>query len=365
MKHVFEITADDIRITKLIGDRFSSLTYTDEEGFTSDTLEISLDNRDLKIKPPEKGVELRLSLGYQETGVRPMGLFIVDEYERSGVPHTITVTAKSAYGGDGKTKSATVSGITTKLKEQKSRSWDGQTLETIVKQIAADCGLEPRIDPKLASEVIAHIDQTDESNAHFLQRLARERDAIFKPAGGFLLFVPRSQAKTASGQVMPVVYLTLEAPMPTAEKPNWAKLSGNEDSYRITVAEREDYRSVAAYYHDVSAAERKEVKVGDGEPVRKLRGNFSTPAEAAQAAAAELRRIGRGKSAPTFNCEGNPLLSAEGRLIADDTMGSDLEGEWVITRAVHTLDERGYMTSVECELPEAVRAAAKNPEVTE
>jgi phage protein D len=365
MRPLFEITADDVRITKLIRDRFISLNITDEAGFESDTLDITLDNRDLMIEPPKTGAELKVSLGYKETGVRPMGLFMVDEYERSGLPHKITIRAKSAYGGDGRTKSVTVNGITTKLKEQRTRSWDGQTLGTIVSQIAAECGLEPRIDAALAAEVIAHVDQTDESNAHFLQRLARDRDSTFKPAGGFLLFVPRSQAKTAMGESLPLVYLTLGEPKPTADKPNWARLSGNEDSYRLTVAERQNFKSVTAYYHDVSAAERKEVTVGEGEPSRKLRGNFATPEEAAQAAAAELRRIGRGKSAPTFNCEGDPLLAAEGKLVVDDSMGSDLEGEWVITRAVHKMDGGGYVADVECEVPEAKRAAAEKSEVAE
>lgn len=348
MKPAFEILADDVRITDLIKDRFLSLSLTDESGFESDTFEVTLDNRDLKIEPPKTGVELRVSLGYGDA-VRPMGLFVVDEYERSGLPHQILIRARSAYGGNGKTKSATVNGITAALKEQRTRSWDSQALETIVNTIAAECGLEPRIDPKLASEVIAHVDQTAEGNAHFLQRLAKERDATFKPAGGFLLFVPRAQAKTAMGAVIQPVYLTLGEPKVSAEKPNWAKLSGEENSYRITVAEREDFKSVTAYYHDVSAAERKEVTVGAGEPSRKLRANYASPEEAAQAAAAELRRIGRGKAAPTFNCEGNSLLAAEGKLIVDDSMGSDLEGEWIITRAVHTVDASGYKTTLESE----------------
>jgi phage protein D len=361
MRPLFEITADEVRITKLIRDRFISLNITDEAGFESDTLEIELDNRDLQIKPPKTGAELRVSLGYKETYVRPMGLFVVDEYERSGLPHKIIIRAKSAYGGDGKTKSTTLTGIETALKAMRTRSWDGQTLGIIVSQIAGECGLEPRIDPDLADEVIAHIDQT-EGNSNFLLRLAKDRDAIFKPAGGELIFAKKGKDKTVTGKPIPIVWLTLAAPRPTEKTPNWAKLSGNEDSYRLTVAERENFKSVAATYHDVSAAQKKKITAGDGEPVRELRGNYPTPEEAAQAADAELRRIGRGKSAPTFNCEGEPLLVAEGRLMVDDSMGSDLEGEWVITRAVHKLDANGYTTDLECELPEAKRAAAEQAE---
>ncbi len=360
MRPLFEILADDVRITKLIRDRFISLNITDEAGFESDTLDITLDNRDLMIEPPKTGAELKVSLGYKETGVRPMGLFMVDEYERSGLPHKIIIRAKSAYGGDGQTTSATVNGITTKLKEQRTRSWDGQTLGTIVSQIAAECGLEPLIDSSLAAEVIAHVDQKDEGNSNFLLRLANERNAVFKPAGGMLIFDKLGKDKTIAGKPIPTVWLTLGAPpIPTEKKPNWARLSGNEDSYRLTVAERQNFKSVTAYYHDVSAAERKEVTVGEGEPSRKLPANYPTPAEAAQAAAAELRRIGRGKSAPTFNCEGNPLLAAAGKLVVDASMGSDLEGEWAITRAVHKLDGGGYTTDLECEIHEAVRVKAE------
>ena len=351
MRPAYEILADDVRITSLLRDRLLSLTYTDESGFGSDTLEITLDNRDLKIQPPKTGVELSLSLGYFETEVRKMGLFVVDEYERSGMPHKMTIRAKSAWGGDGKNKSETVRGITTALKDQRTRSWDSIMLGSILEKIAAECGLEPRIDPELSSEWIAHIDQTEQGNSDFILRLAEERDAVFKPAGGKLIFMKRAKGQTVTGVDVPMVYLTLGNPQPSPERPHWAKLLGSEDSYRLTVAERENFKSVTAYYHDVSAAERKEVTVGDGEPSRKLVGNYPTPAEAAQAAAAELRRIGRGKSAPTFNCEGTPLLVAEGKVTADDTMGTDLEGEWIIRRAVHKIDDNGYTASLECEVP--------------
>jgi len=354
MTPAFEILADDKRITDLIRDRLLSLRVTDEDGYQTDTLEITLDNRQLKIIPPATGAELRVSLGYMETGVRPMGLFVVDEYERSGLPHQIIIRARSAWGGSGKSKSATVSGITTALKEQRSRSWDGQTLGAIVSQIAAECGLEPRIDADLEPEAIAHIDQTDEGNANFLRRLAHKHGAVFKPAGGMLIFVKKVKGKTVSEKEIPRVHLTRERGLVQPGWRHWVVLSGDPDSYRLTVAEREDFKSVIATWHDVAAAERKEVRIGRGDPARRMRGNYASAVEAAQAADAEYRRIGRGKAQPTFNCEGYPLLAAEGILVVDDSLGSDLEGDWVITRAEHTLDVNGYRTSLECESSKAV-----------
>jgi hypothetical protein len=348
MRPAYEILADDKRITDLIRDRLVSLNLTDESGFESDTFSMTIDNRGLKIAPPKAGAELKVSLGYIETGLRKMGLFVVDEYDRSGLPHQITIRAKSAWMGSGKNKSATVSGMETAMKAQRTRSWDFQTLETIVFDVAADCGLDPRVDPDLAGEVIGHVDQTNEGNANFLRRLAKERDAVFKPAGGKLIFAKRAKGKTISGVDVPRVYLDTGLVRRSGAGP-WAVLSGEDNSYRITVAEREDYLSVAAYYHDVSAAERKKITAGEGEPQKELRGNYPTPEEAASAAAAELRRIGRGASQPTFNCEGEPILAAEGVLVVGDELGSDLAGDWLINRAVHTIDGSGYRTALECE----------------
>lgn len=348
MTPAYEILANDESITNLIRDRFLSLQLTDEAGFESDSVEISLDNRDLRIEPPTTGAELRVSLGYQETGVQEMGLFIVDEYERSGLPHSMTIRARSAWGGDGEDKSETVNAIKTALKARRTRSWSFQTLEEILSEIAEECGLEPRIDAELGGEGIVQIDQTGESNLHFVERMARQRDAVFKSAGGKLIFTKKSNGKTVGGQA--VRLLDLSATSVSNSKS--VQLSGESDSYRLTVAERENFKSVTAFYHDVSAAERKPITAGEGEPVKQLRGNFPTAEEAAQAAAAELRRIGRGKSAPTFNLMGNPFVGAEHQIEVDGSLGSDLSGLWVITRAVHTINESGYLTATECEAPE-------------
>ncbi|MFA5688561.1 MAG: contractile injection system protein, VgrG/Pvc8 family [Kiritimatiellales bacterium] len=352
MKPAFTITANDKDVTDLIRDRLLSLTVTDEAGFESDTVEVRLDNRDLKIAPPTTGAELRVSLGYVSSGVYEMGLYVVDEYERSGLPHELLIRARSAYGGDGKKISETVSGITAALKEQRTRSWDQRRLGGVVDDVAKDCGLKPAVSPDLGRIMIEHIDQTNESNSHFLQRLAREYDAVFKPNGGVLIFVPKALGRTATGQQLPEIFLSLYK-QKSSESRICAQLTGESGCYRLTVAERANFKSVRAYYHDVAAAERKEIFAGSGEPIRTMRGNYASPEEAARAADAELRRIGRGSAAPTFSCHGEPRIRAEATVTVDDSMGSDLAGSWSVTRAEHTFDDRGYATSIECESPEA------------
>lgn len=342
MKPAFEILANEQRITSVIEDRFVSMTIVDESGFGSDSCEIVLDNRDLAIKPPARGAELKVSLGYQETGVVKMGLFVVDEYEREGLPHQLVIRARSAFGGNG-SKSETLSGIKAALKQQVTRSWSECALGKVVEQIAQECGLEARIDSELAARMIEHIDQTHESNQHFLQRLARERDVLFKVAGGCLIFVPKGKAASALGATLPTVNLTMKSSFSGSGL--WAQVK----TYRLTVAERDEYQSVVARYHDFEAAEQVNVTVGDGEPVRRLRKLYGSAEEAAEAAEAELRRIGRGNAAPSFGVNGTPELAAEGFVDVDDSMGSDLQGLWLISRVTHNVSRSGFLTDVECE----------------
>lgn len=47
----------------------------------------------------------------------------------------------------------------------------------------------------LAGIHVTHLDQTEEPDLHLLTRLAREHGAVAKPVAGFLVFVPRGEAK--------------------------------------------------------------------------------------------------------------------------------------------------------------------------
>nr|VFK45556.1 MAG: hypothetical protein BECKTC1821E_GA0114239_10514 [Candidatus Kentron sp. TC] len=56
-------------------------------------------------------------------------------------------------------------------------------------------------------------------------------DAVAKPAGGYLLFVPRGEAKTAIGREIPSVAI------------HW----GETAEHRVTLANRGKYQSVIAH----------------------------------------------------------------------------------------------------------------------
>nr|VFK12740.1 MAG: hypothetical protein BECKLFY1418C_GA0070996_100165 [Candidatus Kentron sp. LFY] len=322
MTPAFRIFADSSEITGAIRDRLISLSVTDEAGNHSDTVEIRLDDRDGIIELPRKGAELEVLMGYRESGLVEMGLFTVDEVELTGPPDTMVVRGKAAN-------------MRASLKAHKTRPWDETTIGDIVAAIAGEHGLEPRVADSLASVKIVHLDQTEESDLHLLTRIAKKYDAVSKPVNNFLLFVPRGEAKSATGKEIPAV-----------------SINRNETSdHRVTLADRGKYQAVLAHWHDTSTGLRTPVQVGEGEPVFTLRHAYKDANTATAAAQAKLDALMRGLGTLSLTLKhGNPVLAAEAKLTL---LGfrEGVDGDWVITQANHTMAGGGYSTSLGAETP--------------
>ena len=69
-----------------------------------------------------------------------------------------------------------------------------------MRKIAGAHGLTPAITEALAEIVIAHIDQTHESDMSFLTRLAKRYDAVMNVKDTHLLFVPIGHGTSVSGK---------------------------------------------------------------------------------------------------------------------------------------------------------------------
>lgn len=102
---------------------------------------------------------------------------------------------------------------------QKTRSWDNLRLADIVKTVATDNGLIPRVADALKDIHINHIDQVAESDANLLARLARDYNAVSKPSGGYWLFTAGATA-TASGKQTGGITITPD------EVSNWSYSEG-------------------------------------------------------------------------------------------------------------------------------------------
>lgn len=329
MRPIWKLTADGADITAACAQRLLSLTVTDEAGITSDTIAIVLDNRDLAIAAPRKGAALECWMGYAASGLIHMGRFVVDELSASGPPHTLTIDGKAAD-------------MRQQMKEQKTRGWDDVSVADLVKTIAGEHNLIPVVAPSLAEVTLPSLAQTNESDMALLTRVARTQDAVAKPVSGRLLFVPRGEAKSASGKAMPTVALG----------------PGDFQSYNATQADRGKYGAVVAQWHNAETSQAESIKVGEGEgPTFTIRSKFPDADQAQRAAAAKLDALARGTG--TFSGEvtpGRPSIGAEGKIVVSG-LGDIASGTWVITRAVHKLDKSGGLkTSLEGETPKGEAA---------
>lgn len=331
MRPAFKVLANGQDITETLRGRFMGLTVTDEAGYSADTVEIRLADTDpdSPIEIPPTGAELDVSLGYADTGLQRMGLFIADEVELEGWPGQMTIRGRAAPYDTSK-------GGKTDLQTQKTRSWPkGTTLGAMVAKIAKEHGMAPAVAASMQAIVLPHFDQTEESDISFLVRVARKYDGAVKPGGGKLAVAKRGESKTSSGAELATV--TLDA----SDCSRWS----------LSITTRDSSGTVVAYYHDRGQAKRQEVSVGSGDPVRRLRHNFPDKTSAQKAAQAELDKRDRRKNKLALAMPGNPGLTAEARLELTG-FRAGVPTEWLITRVQHRLEPgTGYVAEVEAEKP--------------
>lgn len=305
-------------ITNRIRERLLLLSVTDGAGERSDAAEIRLDDRDRVLEPPPRGREMEISLGYAGGEEVVTGRYTVDEVELAGPPSTLVVRGR---GVD----------MRASLKAQKTRSWDDVTLAALVSEIAAEHGLEPSVGRSLRGLSIPHLDQSDESDMHLLTRLARGYDAVAKPAGGKLLFLGFAEAESATGRPMPLIRV----------RPDDAS------RWRVTLADREAYRSVHAHWRARGTAVRKTEAVGGGEPAYTLRRLYPSAAEAREAARAKHASLQRGTARLAVTLSpGDPVAAAETELLLTG-FGAGIDGRWSCQSVRHDLGRGGYRTSIE------------------
>lgn len=318
---IYKIVANDADITAKIQDRFLSMTLHDAPGIESDTVTITLDNRENKIKPLSTGATLAISIGTGDSLI-PKGIYIVTELEEDLDNDDLVI-----HGTAADTKST--------IKAPKDRTFDNITYGDLVNQIASESNLQPVISDELAKIQFDHIDQKAESDLNLLTRLGRQYGAIAKPVAERLLVTVKGEGKTASGKDMPLTVI--------ADPEN--------SSGRIVTKERENYQSVIAHWFDEPAQQKRQVRAGDGEPAFTLRQEYSSEEEALKAATADLEERQRGKKTFSLTRPLSPTLGADHRIqvLHHKPVANGL---WVVESADHTIErDRVSSTTVELVTP--------------
>lgn len=320
----FRISANSQDITAQIKDRLLSLRLTDEAGFKTDDVEIVLDDRDSAISLPNTGAELDVALGYQETGLLRMGLYVVDEIELSGPPDKLIIRAKAAAFVRGKKYGS--------LQTQKTRAWDSKTLGDIVRTVAAEHGYRPVVAEQLNSLALPYIEQTAESDLNLLVRLAQENGAIIKPMESRLCCVLKGIAERADGSDMPQLSFG----------------PGDVGDWRVSLIDRKRFTSVKAKWHDQSKAQTFTLTAGEGEPIYEINHVYAGKQAARNAAESRLSKYQRGSSTMSLTLPGNTEASAE-RKINLSGFRQGVNGQWICRQVDHELNDSGFTTKIEAD----------------
>ena len=340
--------------------RIISISLTDKSGFEADELTVSLSDHDGKLALPPKSAEITIALGYIETGIVDKGSYKITEVSWSGAPDTLHITAQSADTSD-------------RFSEAKEKSWHKTSLKEIIESIAAANGYTPIIGKAYQDEKIDHIDQSNESDAAFLSRLAERYDAIATVKHGRLLFVSSGEATTAGGQPLPTIRITRNSgdqyafrysntesynavrayyiDKQTGKKHEVVITEDNYDPVKKTVTTTKKYKTKRkdGKTHKITTKEVTEIKQVDtaGKKIKTLRHTYQSPKTAATGARAAYKKLKR--CAMEFDISlaiGRPDVAPESPVTLQGFKPEIDAEKWVGKETVHTLDSNGLTTAV-------------------
>lgn len=312
----WRVVLDGVDLTERIAPRLLDLTLTECRGGEADQLDLRIHDHDGKMALPKRGVRLAVALGWKATGLVDKGTFLVDEVEYSGAPDIITVRARSAD-------------LTADMRTRHERSWHNTTLGAVLNTLAGEHGLTPRVAEALARTKLPHLDQANESDMNLLTRLGQRFDAVATVKAGALVFAPIGAGTTATGKPLPTVTLTRR----------------DGDQHRYSVADRDAYTGVRAYWVDKGKARRQSVLVGKDDNAKRLRESYANEATARQHAHAELERVKRGVAKFDYTLAiGRPDMFPEQRVRLDGFKPDIDKQLWLIAETNHVCSGDGLKT---------------------
>lgn len=318
----WRVMLDGQDLTDRMAPRLLDLSLTESRGDEADEVSLRLHDHDGMLALPRRGVTLQVAIGWRDSGLFDKGTFKVDDVEHSGAPDIVSIRARSAD-------------LTGAVRSRRERSWHDTTLGDILTAIAGEHSLRPSIAADLASVRIPHLDQANESDINLLTRLGKRFDAVATVKAGALIFAPIGAGTTASGAPLPGVQIT--------------RASG--DQHRYTVADRDSYTGVRAYWGDRKAARRTGVLVGTSDNEKKLQATYSTADEARQHAEADFKRLERGTAQLSYRLAlGRADIYPE-QTVTVSGFKPEIDGtDWLVAKTTHTVDgSGGFVTSLQLE----------------
>lgn len=321
-----QISVNGRPVASIFNERLIGVTIVDKEGATSDTISCELNDGQPFAEIPKEGDVISAELGYLETGLAYFGSFIADDPEIRCLPYGMTIGGKGAN-------------MRNTLEQHRSRHWDDRTLTQIVEEIAAQNGLQARIDAEIGVHHYTWLGQEDESDVHLLDRLARRHGALFSVKDGTLLFSRKGSGQSAGGRDLTAVIASRENIV--------------VGTCRTVFAHRHAFRSVRARVQDRSQARQIDVEVessAEATATYILPEPFADEAEAERAATSKAEDLKRETMRTSVTLYGDPSIRA-GAPFRYQGVRPELDDiDFIVESAKHSLTKAGYTVDVDAKL---------------
>lgn len=356
----FMLKLDDRDVTQNFSHRLISLSMIDKRGLEADQLDIQLDDSDGLLDLPARGARLSLWLGWEGTPLEEKGDFTIDAIQFRGAPDTLTIRGFSAdFRG--------------KLNVRREQSWHDTTIGAIVDTIAQRNQLTASVSSGLASIAISHIDQSQETDAAFLSRLAERNGAFVSIKAGKVIFMKAGQAVTASGTPIPLMMIERgdgdKHLFSVADHENYSGVTAKwlqtrdpkQQNPQLSISRQSSVQPTGALQHPgavapVAETGGKEQKpqerlVGSAENVFELTTVYASEEQALRAAEAKWRALQRGTVEFSIQLAlGRADLFPETPVLVNGFKRVIDEQAWIISEVVHTLNDSGFTTQLKLEL---------------
>jgi uncharacterized protein len=326
-------------LTALIKDRLLRLEVVDNTtGKNPDKCTFLLDDRDQRLRPPERGVKLKVAMGYKETGTHDMGTFVVEGVESSGWPLKMQVTATSVDQND-------------KMKDVNTKTYEEKSLVSIFGDVALRAGYKAITGSGFNGIQYKVKHQNGESNIAFLKRLAEENGGFVKISDGSAILQKAGSKESPSGGAISEV--TVDGRNTTAP--------GSIKGFSVKVQDDSNFKEAEETAHereedggDPDGDDEETEGSGSGKSKAKHKGRHHAPTknEKRTKAGAKASKLKRDMGNASFQLIGEPRIRAGMPLTVQNVRRGTADGQWVIISATHTIDgSGGFTTSIECNLP--------------
>ena len=324
---VIQVTIGGHNATDAIKPDLLDFTYTDNAKGKADEVSLTLADPEGKWSgawKPKKGTPVNASLtaldwtGPGQHLTLPMGSFVVDKVSLSGPPDKVAIKAVSAFKTTGMSE------------EVNTKGWENVTLQEIAGEIAGKHGYSLMYDAP--EHRFKRVDQRDESDIAYLNRLCTERGVGFKVHDGKMVLYGAKEYDA-------------KGPSLTIRK---REDMFSPESYSFEENAEGSFKSAELAYHDPEAKETYTGSVsagGEAPSGQTLKLSPRTEQGIAEIrCAAELRKHNENADTANITVMGCPGLVA-GITVTMSGFGK-YDGPYFVEKAEHKVGS-GYTTSAD------------------